>query len=159
MKTRDELLQQIRDEREAWNALLAEVGEDRMEEPGPMGDWNFKDLVAHLTAWRERTLARLAAGPDGDVPPPAWPASLTTDDEINDWIHEQHRDRPLGDVLADADQSYERLAHLIETMPEEDLTTPGRFEWMEDTPLVEADFFGHLHEEHEPSIRAWLQSR
>ena len=159
MKTRDELLQQIQDEREAWNALLAEVGEDRMEEPGPMGDWTFKDLAAHLTGWREWTLARLEAGPDGDVPPAPWPASLTTDDEINDWIHEQHRDRPLRDVLADADQAHRRLASLIETMPEEDLTTPGRFEWAGNTPLVELDFFGHLHEEHEPSIRAWLQSR
>lgn len=159
MKTRDELLKEIQDEREAWNALLAEVGEGRMEEPGPMGDWTFKDLAAHLTAWRERTLARLEAGPDGDVPPTPWPASLETDDEINDWIHAQHRDRPLGDVLADADQSFERLANLIETMPEEDLMTPGRFEWMGATPLVEADFFGHLHEEHDPSIRAWLQTR
>lgn len=159
MKTRDELVKQIQDEREGWQALLAEIGEDRMEEPGPMGAWTFKDLAAHLTAWRGRTLARLAAGPDGDVPPAPWPASLETDDDINDWIHAQHRDQPLGDVLADADQSFERLANLIETMPEEDLMTPGRFEWMGSRPLVELEFFGHLHEEHEPSIREWLQTR
>lgn len=160
MKTRDNLLEQIRAERAAWDALLAEVGEDRMEEPGPMGDWTFKDLAAHLLGWRERTIARIAAGPGGSAPPP-WPASLDTDDEINAWIHEQHRDRPLRDVLADTDRSYERLAALIETMPEEDLMTPGRFgfEGMEDTALVDADFFGHLHEEHEPSIREWLRTR
>lgn len=160
MKTRDELLQEIHNERAAWRALVDEIGEDRMEEPGPMGDWTFKDLAAHLLVWRERTLARIEAGPGGNPPTP-WPSSLDTDDEINDWIHEQHRDRPLPDVLADVDRSYERLADLIQTMPEEDLMTPGRFgfEGMEDTALVEADFFGHLHEEHEPSIRAWLQTR
>jgi uncharacterized protein (TIGR03083 family) len=160
MKTREQLLQEISDERAQWQALLAEVGEDRMEEPGPMGDWTFKDLAAHLLAWRERTLARLAAGPGGNTQTP-WPDTLTTDDEINEWIHEQHRDRPLSDVLADVDQSYERLANLVAGMPEEVLMTPGYFgfEGMENTALVDLDFFGHLHEEHEPAIREWLQSR
>ena len=41
-------------------------------------------------------------------------------------------------------------------LSDEDLLTPGRFDWMEDKALIDGDFFGHLHEEHEPSIRAWL---
>jgi hypothetical protein len=165
MRTRDELIQQIHAEREAWHALLEEVGEDRMEEPGPMGDWTFKDLAAHLHFWDGRTLARLAAGPDGSAPPPPWPDSFGDEDEIEDWdavnawIYEQHQERPLGDVLADAERTYERFAELIATMPEEDLMTPGRFEGMGERALVEADFFGHLHEEHEPSLREWLQAR
>lgn len=158
MTTRDGLVRRIRDERTAWHALLDEIGEDRMEEPGPMGDWTFKDLAAHLLGWRERTIDRIEAGP-GANSPTRWPASLETDDEINAWIHEQHRDRPLADVLADVDNSYERLARLIETMPEDDVTTPGRFDWLEGQALVDADFFGHLHEEHEPSIRDWLATR
>lgn len=164
MKTRDVLVKEIRAERAAWQALLAEVGEDRMEEPGPMGDWTFKDLTAHLTFWQERAIARIGAGP-GEDPPAPWPAELGDEDEVDDWdelnawIYEQHRDRPLRDVLADADRTYERLAELIATMPEDDLTTPGRYEAMGDKALVEADFFGHLHEEHEASIREWLQTR
>lgn len=161
MTTREDLIRTIHDERAAWRALLAEVGEDRMEEPGPMGEWTFKDLAAHLLGWRERTLDRIAAGPGADPSPP-WPAALESDDEvdeINTWIYQQHNERPLGDVLADVDRSYERLAALIEAMPEDDLTTPGRFAWLDGQALVDADFFGHLHEEHEPSIRAWLASR
>lgn len=158
MTTRDGLVRRIRDERTAWHALLDEIGEDRMEEPGPMGGWTFKDLAAHLLGWRERTIGRIEAGPGGDPPTP-WPAALETDDEINAWIHEQHRDRPLADVLADVDDSYERLARLIETMPEDDVTAPGRFDWMEGHALVDLDLFGHLHEEHEPSIRDWLATR
>jgi uncharacterized protein (TIGR03083 family) len=164
MKTRDELIEQINDEREAWRALLAEAGEDRMEEPGPMGDWTFKDLAAHLLFWQERTIERMVAGPGGKPPAP-WPASMGDEDEaesweeINAWIREQHRDRPLRDVLADVDRSYVRFAELIVTMPEDVLMTPGRFEEMGDKALVDADFFGHLHEEHEPSLREWLQAR
>jgi hypothetical protein len=158
MTTRDDLLEQIRAERAAWYALLAEVGEERMEEPGPMGDWTFKDLVAHLLAWSDRTIARIAAGP-GVYPPTPWPASMQTDDEINAGIYEQHRDRPLRHVLADMDGWFERLVRLIETLPEADLVTPGRHDFMGGRPLVEANFFGHLHEEHDPAIRTWLHSR
>lgn len=165
MRTREDLLQLIAAEREAWRSLVAEVGEERMEEPGPMGGWTFKDLAAHLTVWNNRTLDRLAAGPDGEIPPPPWPASLGTDDELEDWdevnawIHAQHRERPVDEVLAEADEFYERLSAFIAKLPEEDLMTPGRFRDMGQRALVEADFFGHFHDEHEPSVRAWLESR
>ncbi len=69
--TKDELLASIEGERDAWNALVSEVGEGRMEEPGPMGAWTFKDLAAHLTGWRERTIGRIeAAGRSEPEPPP-----------------------------------------------------------------------------------------
>jgi hypothetical protein len=42
--TKDGLLAQIENEREQWNRLVTEVGTERMDEPGPMGDWTFKDL-------------------------------------------------------------------------------------------------------------------
>ena len=42
-----------------WSDLVAAIGPDRMEEPGPMGEWTFKDLAAHLTGWRERSIRRL----------------------------------------------------------------------------------------------------
>jgi hypothetical protein len=142
--------------RDAWRQLVAAVGETRMEQPGPMGEWTFKDLAAHLTGWREVLIAWLEAGP-GQEPPTPWPAELTADDDVNDWIYARNRDRPLRDVLADADASYTRIAAAIAALPEEDVTTPGRFSWLEGEALVRmADFPGHLAEEHEPSVRAWL---
>ena len=96
MKTRDELVEDIHAEHAAWQALLAEVGVDRMEEPGPMGDWTFKDLAAHLTFWGEWTNIWIEAGPGGNPSRP-WPASMGTEEEITDfsevnaWIREQHR--------------------------------------------------------------------
>ncbi len=157
---KDDLLRRIEDERGTWNALVVEVGEGRMDEPGPMGAWTFKDLAAHLAGWRERTIARLeAAGRGEPEPSPPWPAELTEDDPINAWIYRQNRDRPLRAVLADADQSYARLAAGIATLSEEAVTTPGHFPWMDGEALAGGDLFGHLHEEHEPAVRAWLGGR
>jgi hypothetical protein len=163
MKTRDELLNEIQAERAAWQALVAEVGEERMEEPGAMGEWSFKDLAAHLAFWQERTLARLEAGPGGTAPPAPWPAAMGAEDEIEDWdevnawIRAQYRARPPREVLAEMDGTFERLAGLIRAVPDDDLTTPGRFGFNE--PLVEGQFFGHYYDEHEASLREWLRTR
>src|SRR5579884_1100926 len=43
----------LKAERARWDALLAQVGADRMEEPGVEGAWSVKEIVAHLT-WYER---------------------------------------------------------------------------------------------------------
>jgi uncharacterized protein (TIGR03083 family) len=158
MRTRDDLLEQIRAERAQWQDLVTEIGPERMGRPGPMGDWTFKDLAAHLTGWRARTIARIKAGP-GREPASAWPAHLTEDNEINQWIYERSRAQSLDEVLSDADQSFEDLAEAISALSDEDLTVPGRFAWTDDRALVDVPFFGHFHEGHEPSLRAWMEAR
>src|SRR3712207_2339708 len=155
MTTREELLRRIETERGQWRALVEEIGEERMDQPGPMGTWSFKDLAAHLTGWRERTIRRLEA-PPGAEPPTPWPADLNDDDAINRWIYERNRDRPLREVLSEADQSFARLAVAVGALPEADLSTPGRFAWMDGRAVADGDFFGHFHEEHEDAVRAWL---
>jgi hypothetical protein len=159
--TKDDALRRIDDERDAWQALVAEVGEDRMAEPGPMGEWSFKDLTSHLTGWRAYSISRLEAAirGEGDAPFP-WPPVLTTDDEINNWLHDTDRDRSLTDVLADHDATYPRLRAVIEEMPDEMLFDPDAFPWTEGRSLgdwlVTGDYFAHFREEHEPAVRAWL---
>jgi hypothetical protein len=160
MTSKDQLIERIAAKQQAWRDLVTEVGRERMNEPGPMGDWTFRDLVSHLAGWRNRTVARLEAAGRGE-PEPAdpWPAELTDDDAINDWIHDRDRDRSLDDLLADYDSSFDRLAAAIAALPDDAATKPDYFPWMEGTAVVEGDFFSHLDEEHEPSIREWLATR
>jgi hypothetical protein len=156
-RTREELRQRIRDEQQFWRSLVAAVGRDRMDEPGPMGDWTFKDLASHLAGWRNRNIARLeAAGRGTPEPRPPWPAELEDDDDINPWIRERDLARPLDDVLGDYDRSFDRLSAAIDALPDEAVTTRGYFGWMGDESVLETDWFSHLHDEHEPSIREWL---
>ncbi len=153
-----QLLDDLQKENAYWEALLAEVGEARMTEPGVAGNWSIKDVVAHLTGWRRRTVARLQAPARGESEPaPPWPAVLQTDDEINAWIYEENRDRPLPDVLRDSGEAFQALVEAIQALPEADVIDPNRFYWMGGQPLSAAALFSHFHEEHEPGIRAWLQ--
>ncbi len=147
----------ILDEQRAWRELVADVGPDRMLEPGPMGDWSFRDLAAHLLGWRERTLAILEAAAAGrETPPDPWPAELDDDDAINDWIQEQSRGRSTHDVLEAIDTSHDRLAAVLAAVPESRLVDPAGLPGAEGTPAVEVDWVSHWHVEHEPSVRAWL---
>lgn len=158
-------LERIEQERRIWEELLAEVGAERMAEPGATGDWSFKDVVAHLNGWRVLTLARLEAAAEGREPePPPWPAHLDEDDEgdldqINDWIYRASQGRSLQEVLAEYSQSFERMAAAVGALSDQELTEPGRYPWLGGHPLeaVLDGTFGHLHEEHEPGLREWLR--
>ena len=66
--TREQLLAALRAERARWEALLAEVGVERLTEPGVAGDWSVKDVLGHLTAYLRAWGARVRAASTG-VPP------------------------------------------------------------------------------------------
>lgn len=161
MRSKPEAIAAIRADQQFWRDLAAEVGADRYAEPGPMGEWSFGDMAGHLLGWRERTMNRLEASARGE-PQPAnpWPAELDTgdpsDDAINAWIHDQHAGRPAEQLVADYDASYDRLVAAVESMSVEMLNDPGAVPWMGGLALVDAPLFGHLHDEHVPSVRAWL---
>jgi hypothetical protein len=160
MTTKAELAAAIRADRAVWRSLVAEVGRDRMDEPGPMGEWTFGDLAGHLAGWRNRRSALLEAAAGGEPKPSSpWPAEFQDNDSINDWIREHDRDRSAEDLVADYDRSFERLAAAIEALPEAMLSDPQAFAWTGGEPLVEGDFTSHLHEEHLPAVRAWLTGR
>jgi hypothetical protein len=155
---RADLVQRAEAIRERWRRLVADVGPERMELPGPMGEWTFKDLVSHLSAWRRRTVGRVEAASRGAPPPPdPWPAELgeDEDDPINAWIHEQTKDLPLSDVLAESDAAWEALIAGIWALPMDEAARQ-RAAWLE---AAEQDGhpWGHLGE-HEPSVREWLAS-
>jgi hypothetical protein len=152
-----QLLDDLRDEQSNWEALLRDIGEDHMTQPVVAGEWSIKDIVAHLTAWRRRTVGRFQAALRNEpTPPPFWPANLQTDDEINAWIYAANRDRPLADVLGDSRDVFDQLVETLAAFPEADLLDSTRFPWLEGEPLTAAALFGHFHEEHEADMRAWL---
>jgi hypothetical protein len=154
---RAELLAELDSENAGWERLLAEIGEDRMEESGVAGEWSTKDVVAHLAAWRRRTVGRLEAVAKGQPEPaPPWPAEMHEDDEINDWFHARDRAQSVRDVLAGSQHVFHQLRSAIEKLPDDVLEDPARLPWMQGTPMSGATLFGHFHEEHEADMRAWL---
>ncbi|HUS13894.1 MAG TPA: maleylpyruvate isomerase N-terminal domain-containing protein [Chloroflexia bacterium] len=151
--------------RREHQAFLDSIPRARMTEPGATGPWSAKDVIAHLVAWRRRTVARVEAAAAGrPEPPPPWPPELSDEEMagvelINSWMHAQHRDDPLDAVLSEWDASFDRLRAASVALPDAALLEPDYFPWMEGSPLIESlasGFLGHFHEEHEAALRAWL---
>ncbi len=158
--TKAQLLAELQDEQAAWEALLSGVDEAHMTEPGVAGEWSMKDIIAHMTGWRRRSVGRFqAALHHQPMPAPYWPSHLRTDDEINAWMVESNRDRPVSAVLQDDRAIFQQLVDTLSAFPEAELLAPHHFEWLEGEPLSGALFFGHFHEEHEADIRAWLSKQ
>lgn len=152
-----ELLRNLDEENRQWEALLGAIGEARMEEPGVAGHWSIKDIVAHITSWRRRTVMRLQAQGRGEPePPPYWPPNLKSDDDINAWFYEMNHLRPVPEVLAESRHVYQQLRAAIESLPESGLLDPQRFPWLQGQPLTAAALYSHFHDEHEADMRAFL---
>ena len=63
---RDALLDALHAAREAFSAALSEVDPALLDAPGLVGDWNARQLVAHLSHWNAWASTCLrAAGADG----------------------------------------------------------------------------------------------
>ena len=160
MRTREEQTAVIKADQQFWRDLAAEVGPDRYGEPGTIGEWSFGELAGHLVGWRERTIARLEAGARGEPDP--FPFEPDTDDEIdamNVIIRDTYAGRPPAELVDAYTDSYDRLIRALDALPETALTDGQAFPWSEGTPLIDIAFTGHLHEEHVPDVRAWLDRR
>jgi hypothetical protein len=157
MNSREALLETVRELRAELDRDIAAAEPARIEEPGTFDQWSFKDVIAHLTAWRLATAARLEAGWRGEEPIFPWPDRFDEaedTDEINQWFYETNRDKPLEQVIAESNDTFERVERAIREMP-------GRLEWLYWTgealgPAVVGGTYSHYHEEHEEAIRAWL---
>jgi len=148
------LLKTLTETRAAWETLLAQIDEEQMIQPGATGKWSVKDVIAHV-AWGQPEIAlvlrtHVFAGSD------LWNLS---DDERNEIIYQQNKDRPLHDIVNEERQAYTALLEAVQTLSDEDLNDPHRFknmpqEW-KPWQLIAGNSFEH-YEDHMPSIREWL---
>ena len=146
-----------RRDRADWDRVLAEVGEERMLEPGLPGGWSVKDVIAHVN-WYEQEMVvlletRVLAGSK------LWELPA---DERNIPIHEQNKDLPLGEVLAESNRVFASLWEQVSELTDEDLMEASRFDQMpedwEPWQVIASNTYEH-YQEHIPNIRAWLAER
>ena len=170
MLSRAGVLERLQEEPHWWEGILADIGDDRMEEAGIMGGWTFKVMVAHLSGWQRRTLNRLQAGVSGEPEAPTpWPEELNDPgnpdhegqvDHVNHWLYEHSKDRPVEMVLAESRNQWDELQSLLERMPEDLLLDAETFPFLDGQSLADAvvtgSLFGHFHDEHEPEIQSWF---
>lgn len=143
--------------------LVAEAGPGRIEQPGVAGHWSLKDVIAHLTAWRWWSVARMEAALSGSEPAPPWSSDLSEStqagtDQINQQFYDAARDSSVTEVLQDSRATFDRLEAAMLKLSDEALFTKGRFHWLEG--YAAADIIhgtaSHLFEDHALGINYFL---
>jgi hypothetical protein len=150
-----ELIERCRRSRAAWDALLAGMTPEQMQQPKAVGEWSVKDIIVHIT-WYEKEMvgilsSHVFAGSKW------WDIPL---DERNRMICEESKDRSLADVLAESRRVYEAFMQGLEKLPGADLYNPTGFpgmpaEW-QPLEIISNNSYEH-YDEHAEAIKAWLK--
>lgn len=154
---KNDFLEALQTERAAWEAQLSRVKPAQMTQPGVVGEWSVKDLVAHV-AWSEREMMGVLEGM-ALVGSDLWSLS---NDERNAITYQQDRQRPLDEVLSEEQSIYQRLLELLSALSEQALNDPSYFKDMPADWVPWRVFMGntykHYHE-HSQDLKSWLDSQ
>lgn len=135
--------------------LLSQLSVEQFNQPGAVGVWSVKDVLAHIAFWERYSIGTLRAIARGETP------DMLADDETernNASVVAQYYQRPLAAVIADWQQAREELLEAIEDLNEEDLNDPNHFPWSEGRSLLDriaGNSFDH-EQEHIDQIRDWI---
>jgi uncharacterized protein (TIGR03083 family) len=123
----------------AWTALkesYAGLSEAQLTEPGVMGEWSVKDILAHVTTWEEEALKYLPLILTGGRPPRYIQSGGI--DAFNAQMAEQKRDLALSEVLRQLEETHRRLLDYLQSVPEEHFIQETRFRHR-----LRLDTYGH----------------
>jgi len=111
----------IRRDRDRFDATVARVARDRLDEPALPGGWSVKDVLAHI-AWGDRENAGVARA-RALVGSELWELS---DDERNAIVVRDSRSRTLEEVLDEYRSSFAEYLTAIGDLSDDDLNDAGR---------------------------------
>jgi hypothetical protein len=127
-KNKATVIERLHTERRRLEANLARLSREEILQPNTMGEWSFKDVLAHLAHWEAFLPDWIAASRRGErVETPA--PGLTWKDlgVLNQLIYEAHRDQSLEDVLEYFRATHTRFMALVESLTDEEILTPGYY--------------------------------
>ncbi len=141
-----------------WEALMQEVGEERMLESGATGWWSVRDVIAHLMSYSRWFVDAYDAHRRGEFIPMDGTEAMPFE-EKNQTYYERTKDLSLHEVRSDARYYYQRLLDMDKSETEEFLTQPQVFKGAPESIIVwhplRSEVYDH-YRVHMKLIREWL---
>ncbi|HXZ03326.1 MAG TPA: DinB family protein [Ktedonobacteraceae bacterium] len=147
-------ISRLKKTRAQWETELAQMNGQRMLQPGIVGSWSVKDLIAHVS-WYEREMVpviRLHIFTGSEL----WELPA---DERNEKIYQQNIQRPLQEIIDEGQRSYSDLLAVLQSLSDEDLNDPLRFRDMPEDWVPWQIFAGNSFEhyqDHLPALHTWI---
>jgi hypothetical protein len=163
MDMKEHILTALREQFDRWEELLASLSVGQITVPLLPSRWSIKDVIAHLMAWQQRSIARMEAALfDREPEFPRWlpevdPDSEDNPDQTNAWIYETYREQSWSKVHQNWRAGFLHFLESGEGISEKDLLDSGRYRWLNGYPLawILLASYDH-HQEHLEKLLAWL---
>ena len=149
---KQQLLKQLE---KAWSAIkesYAGLSDSQLTEPGVMGNWSVKDILAHVSTWEEEALTHLPLILEGGTPP-RYSVRYGGIDAFNARMMEQKERLSLSVVRRQLDGTHRRLIDFLQRAPEDQLSRETRFR-----RRLRLDTYGH-YPQHAGAIRQWRRNQ
>jgi hypothetical protein len=155
---KEAILKELETSQEDFLDAIEGLSEERLQQPGVVGEWSIKDLLVHLTRWEAELVKLLWQAKQGKSPSTAHFSNVAVDEMNERWFQES-RPRSLEVALEDFHGVRNQTIRRVEDFNDKELTDPKRYPWLKDTPLwqwIAGDTFEH-EAEHTDQIRTWRQ--
>lgn len=122
------IVARLQEERARLEETVGSINPVALAEPGVVGEWSVKDVLAHLADWEEHMpiwldAARRGEPVDGPEPGLTWNQL----DEFNRRIFASHRHERLDVVLDYLATAHGRFMEMVAVMAQEELLVPARY--------------------------------
>jgi hypothetical protein len=151
-----EILNALEEGRKKFLQAIEGLSDEQMQQPGVVGKWSVKDLLAHLGLCEAELITMLWQLKQGQKP--SYPTLNNADvDRINEKWYQENKSRPLERVRADFLAVRKQTIRQVERYIDSELNDPQRYPVLGGEPLEEwiaGDSYRH-EAEHEAQVRAW----
>jgi hypothetical protein len=166
MNMKDHILAALREDFENWENLLSELSEEQITQPRFDLDWSIKDVVAHLWAWQQISIARMEGGLQDRGPEyPKWIVTSMQNweedsDRVNDLTFENYHQKSWSEIYQNWRSGFLRFLDLGNQISERDLLDGDRYRWLHGYSLafILVASYDH-HHEHIEKVRNALEKQ
>lgn len=155
-----EIMRALEESHEPILQVLDGLSDEEMLEPGVVGDWTLKDVIAHLARW-EAELVKLLWQVRQGLHPTSILVGEMDYDSINARWQQEDKSRPLERILADFYGVRNQTLRRMGDFKDQDLVDPERYPWLNGKPLwlkIAGNSFAH-DQEHLEQINHWLKTK
>jgi len=145
---RVQLLDRLEREWQAFLQSFEGLPDNVLMEPGAVGHWSVRDVLAHVTTWEEESLKALPLILNDELLP-----RYGGIDAFNAREQERKRNLSLEQVKKELAATHQNLIAFLEKAPDSAFTTGSRF-----LRRLRLDTYNH-YREHATQIIAWRTER
>jgi hypothetical protein len=133
MNMKDHILAALREQFESWEDLLTTLSEEQINTPHFDYDWSIKDVMAHLWAWQQISIARMEGGLQDSEPEfPRWIVESIHNweedaDRVNALTFETQHHKLWSEIYQNWKNGFLQFLELGEKVSERDLLDGDRY--------------------------------